>query len=73
MGETKHGGVISMVKSIDYKIIDSNKVQISITLIDDTETKLVLNKDDVNSFVFKLDAMFNDLLDAGENNHAISR
>lgn len=55
-----------MIKNIDYKIIDNDNVQLDITFTDGTQNSFVLNKDDVNTFVFKLDAVFNDLLDVGE-------
>jgi len=66
MGCFKYGCIIDMIKQIDYKIIDSDNVQLDITFTDGSQNCFVLNKNDVNTFVFKLDAVFNDLLEVGE-------
>lgn len=58
-----------MINNIEYKLLNSNSVRLVITFSDGTQNTFVLDKDDVNSFVFKLDAVFNDLLEM-ENSHA---
>jgi hypothetical protein len=55
-----------MIKQINYKIIDADNVQLHITFTDGSQTCFALNKNDVNTFVFKLDAVFNELLEVGE-------
>lgn len=60
--------ILRMISDINYKLVDKDTVELTITFSDGTQNTFTLNKDDVNSFVFKLDAVFNDLLEV-ENSH----
>lgn len=55
-----------MITNIEYTIVALNLVELIITFSDSSQNRFVLNKDDVSSFVFKLDAVFNELLQHGD-------
>ena len=56
-----------MITNIEYTIVALNLVELMITFSDSSQNRIVLNKDDVRAFAFKLDVMFNELLQHGDN------